>query len=132
MTPAPAWIASLFERLNQAHFNGLLSAPPLFVWTFMQDRTNGMYTHTPKITFISITPETAAKGETFVGDTLLHEMVHHAVATVLNRNHQAHGDDFVMVANPIGATLGLPPVKANSQHAGFWPQSVRPLGYYCP
>lgn len=132
MTPAPAWIKDLFDRLNVAHFKGALSTPQLFVWTFMEDRTNGMYSHTPHLTFISLTPEAVEKGEAFVADTLLHEMVHHALATLAKVDHRSHGEAFVKIANPIGAALGLPRVGAHTQQAGFWPQSVRPSGFYCP
>ncbi|WP_438019648.1 SprT-like domain-containing protein [Sorangium sp. So ce315] len=128
----PLWVLSLFDDLNSAHFNGQLQRPVIITQAGAMQRKNAWYVHTPHIKTprgpliaIGITQEVLNKGREYTADTLLHEMIHHAVATLHNENPASHGGRFCAIANEIGASLGLRTVRPDTMAAECWPQSVR-------
>jgi hypothetical protein len=77
----------------------------------------------------------------FVDDILLHETIHQYHMEVIGRHedsYDGHGPSFRDCANRIGATLGLPPVRASKvpkkerdkPSCAQWPHNVRPADYY--
>jgi hypothetical protein len=78
----------------------------------------------------------------FVEDILLHETIHQYQMEILHvdeASYDGHGSAFRECANRIGASLGLPPVRASkvstkARHlpsCAQWPHNVRPADYYC-
>ena len=133
MNPSvPDWVPALFDRLNAEHFGSRLSRPHFLVLPFKEDSTNGGYSNTPGFVMICMTPKTIACGPPFAADTMLHEMVHHALATLDSVDYAAHGLAFTNRANEIGRKIGVAPVAPNTVKAICWPQSMRPPGFYCP
>ena len=119
------WLRAKFAVLNERHFAGSLPPPGAFmVWA----RTNASYagyTQGLGASFIYVTREAFAKGEDFATDSLLHEMIYHAVFALYAEDHQNHGKRFVEIANRIAGELGLTSVGADSQEASVWPQTLR-------
>jgi hypothetical protein len=123
--PAPAWLFELFEELNQEYFDGMLTCPDIIISSSLST-SNAFYSHVPGLlTVIGLTSETTTRGRAFASDSLLHEMIHHALATLHGEDSKSHGLAFVRIANRIGGKLGLPAVRADSVDAICWPQSVR-------
>ncbi|MCC6651540.1 MAG: SprT-like domain-containing protein [Candidatus Eisenbacteria bacterium] len=113
-------------ELNDLHFDGAL--PSL---TFHVNRMGGQFaTFAPRVNIVWFHPRTLDQGRAFVADTLLHEMVHHALACIGGDPDQGHGERFIAEANAIGTNLGLAPVAPGTDAAVNWPQSVRPAGYH--
>ena len=128
----PEWIRTLFDDLNTRHFGGKLSRPTIVIQRGAMEEKNACYLHLPQIIAkfgpliaISLTEEVLSKGADYTTDTLLHEMVHHALATLLRIPYERHGIEFCAVANVIGATLGLGAVLPDTREAERWPQSLR-------
>lgn len=128
----PAWIRTLFDDLNTRHFEGKLSRPTIVIQRGAMEQSNAWYLHHPQIIgkfgpliAIALTEEVLSKGADYTTDTLLHEMVHHALATLLRIPHKRHGIEFCAVANAIGATMGLGAVSPDTREAECWPQSLR-------
>lgn len=119
----------LFDELNEEHFGGRLSRPQIEIGSPMSS-SNAFYFNTGRRVGLLITSETTSKGVRFARDTMLHEMVHHAIATLYRGDHRAHGRQFVAIANEIGGRCGLKSVAADTDAAICWPQSVRNETYY--
>jgi len=78
----------------------------------------------------------------FVEDILLHETIHQYQMEVICKHevsYDGHGPTFRDTANLIGASLGLPPVRASKApkkerdrlpSCAQWPHNVRPADYY--
>ena len=89
MADTPEWVLQLFDELNTEHFKGNLSRPIINVQDDAMRSSNAWYIHTPQIKTpkgplicIGLTQEVLAKGRAYTADTMLHEMVHHALATL--------------------------------------------------
>src|SRR5260221_10418972 len=111
-TPVPDYLHQWFDELNVKHFEGLLERPTFIIGS----RLNNMfawYAHVPGVaTLLTLTTECLARGAPFAKDSLLHEMVHHAVATLdgitppqMVPDIQRHGEEFVRRANAIADRL---------------------------
>lgn len=88
---------------------------------------------------IRIAPKSARRGELFLVDVLLHEMVHvwrnAEDPHDREKGYRGHGPKFAAECNRIGAMMGLPTVEARGDRKGVpdcstWPVCVRPAGYY--
>lgn len=123
----PPWLDEEFDRLNGQFFCGKL--PKVF---FMINQWAGQPAgyFSVKTGAVFFHPGTIEQGRMFVADSLLHELVHHALRTETGDVDNSHGRRFVALANSLGAQLGLPEVEANTDDAIWWPQSVRPIGYH--
>lgn len=134
-----ATLYALFDSYNEKHFAGALAAP-LVVATLTSPRAfadaserdvNGLRS------IIRIHPSTLRKGETFIADVLLHEMIHvwqFEVQRDREDGYRGHGPQFADKCNELGRALGLPPVSAKGRKGlpdcASWPLCVRPSGYY--
>src|SRR5882672_4537645 len=120
----PDWIISSFNVLNARHFQGTLSHPVFALAPNEPDKC-AWYGNHAGIAFIALTPECIHRGPEFVTDSLLHQMVHHALTTRRGLDPEAHDDAFAALANAIGAQMELPAVVASTDAAARWPHSVR-------
>jgi SprT-like family len=134
-----AALYAAFDAFNATYFAGELAAP-LVVATFTSPRAfadacerdaNGLRS------IIRMHPSTLRKGDTFVADVLLHEMIHvwqFEVAKDREDGYRGHGPKFADKCNELGALLGLPPVSPKGRKGlpdcASWPLCVRPSGYY--
>lgn len=124
----PPWIDDEFDRLNAEHFQGKLPRPK---WGENKMRKAAVATIGPGKHLVWFHPDMLRlMSRKFVGDSMLHELVHVALAEENGDGGQDHGRRFVHLANNIGAKLGLLAVAAGSDAALDWPQSVRPKGYF--
>jgi hypothetical protein len=125
MDHIPAWLDEVFDQLNRDHFQGALARPK-----FAVSKLGGRFAnYAPTVHLIFIHPRTPDQDRRFVGDTLLHELVHYALELRTGDHAQDHGPAFVDLANVIGARIRLPAVRLGSDAVLEWPQSVRPEGY---
>jgi len=129
MDKIPTWVEEDFDSLNTQFFGGRLPRLRFMINKlaghpagYIPGRTSAVFIH----------PGTIQQGRKFVADSLLHELVHHALYQESGDVDREHGVRFVTMANTIGAQLGLPPVEADTDGALWWPQSVRPGGYHVP
>lgn len=125
----PLWLEEEFDGLNARFFDGQLPRLHFMVnrWAgqpagYFAIKTGAVFFH----------PGTIEQGREFVADSLLHELVHHALRLGTGDADGDHGVRFVAMANRIGARLGLPLVDPGTDAAEWWPQSVRPEGYHTP
>ncbi|WP_437961338.1 SprT-like domain-containing protein [Sorangium sp. So ce119] len=128
----PDWLLSLFDDLNETYFDGKLERPFIGIQPGSMPTKNAWYAYVPYLesrngpfAAISITEEVLAKGRDYTSDTLLHEMIHHAVATLYKEDHASHSKRFCEIANNIGARIGCLRIVPGSVAAERWPQSVR-------
>jgi hypothetical protein len=124
----PDWIISSFNVLNARHFQGSLSHPVFALAPSESDKC-AWYGNQSGIAFIGVTSECVNRGAEFVADSLLHQMVDHALATRRGLDTESHGEAFAALANTIGSQMGLPPVAAATDEAERWPHSVRPAAH---
>jgi hypothetical protein len=121
----PRCIKEWFDELNHAHFEALLTMPKILIVDPRRDEA-GLYSHVPGVaTLLMLTTECLANGDAFAKDSLLHEMIHHALATLDGVDDQAHGDRFTARANAIAIQLGLGRVDPYTKAALCWPQTLR-------
>ena len=125
---------------NARHFGGMLGQPLVLITPAMSARTLGDYV--PRDLHgiesrIRIAPKAAERGERFMLDVLLHELVHawqHEIGGDLEDSYRGHGPKFAERCNLIGAELGLPKVGVKGRDGKpdckSWPMCVRPAGYY--
>jgi hypothetical protein len=129
-----------FAEYNARFFDGKLDSPMLQITQAQSLRTHGDYVPVDVLGLesrIRIAPATVRRGELFMLDVLLHEMIHawqHEVAHDLELGYRGHGPRFAAECNRIGAQLGLPPVGVKGRgglpDCAHWPMCVRPEGYY--
>jgi hypothetical protein len=85
---------------------------------------------------VRIAPSLARRGELWIADVLLHELVHVACAKAGEDEpgYKGHGPKFAARCNAIGAIIGLAPVgvlgRGGLPNCAQWPTNVRPAGYY--
>lgn len=128
-TTIPDWMPALFAELNRTYFEGAL--PPLhFGVNKMGGRLATYASLGAKGGMVWFHSGVLRQGRAYVADSLLHELVHHALQQRNGDPDQDHGPKFVEMANVIGARLGLPPVHPRSDEAIEWPQAVRPKGFH--
>lgn len=119
-------LQTAFLSLNAMHFGGVLVAPRLEI-DRLSGAPNGWYMTGGRI---ALAATTLARGARFALDTLLHELVHHALAHDAIDGRDDHGVAFCRVANPIGRRLGVRAVRPSTSHAEQWPLTLRAAGYY--
>lgn len=125
----PEGIIGRFDELNARYFSGALWHP-VFALSDQGPGKYSWYSRRAGVAFIALTPEGLELSSEQIEDTLLHEMVHHAVSTLEEgADATAHDAAFVRLANAIGARMGLAPVAAQSEEAGSWPSSARVSGH---
>ncbi len=127
-----------FALFNRAHFRRRLAEPLVLVT--QTGRALGDYIARDEHGLrsrIRIAPKVLARGQLFMLDVLLHEMVHawmHEVEDAHESGYRGHGPLFASVCNRIGAKLGLPEVGVKGRDGlpdcSYWPMNVRPEGYY--
>jgi hypothetical protein len=138
MADAPQWILADFDALNREHFGGKLrpikivvQKPPFGTAAATTPGSvvleDGKRIKVNAVMFIH--PRVAAQDRRWVRDTILHEMVHVALDQEEDDGDKEHGQRFVVRANAIGQSLGLPPVEPGSDEAVDWPQSLRGVGF---
>lgn len=130
------WIWSKFDELNAQHFRGQLEPPQeilrLQSTTWAALTVNTMANGTP-CRLIWLDGEALDTDPSVAADSLLHEMVHYELAAQANGDgDQTHGTRFVVRADEIGRSLGLPscclPGFTAEQHlqiARIWPKVQR-------
>lgn len=133
-------VYSAFARFNRDHFSGALAAPLVLLTQAASTRTFGDYIEKDVHGLqsrIRISPAAVRRGQAFVLDVLLHEMIHtwqHEVDGEIERGYRGHGPRFAGQCNKIGAGLGLPPVGVKGRDGlpdcAHWPLVVRPREYY--
>jgi hypothetical protein len=128
---APDWVYERFDQLNRQLFRGRLPDAPIGRTTAFP-HWNGWYAPFPDGRgCIFLHEDTLEKRtERYIADSLLHEMVHHALHTTLEGDDKEHSTTFVREANRAGRLLGLPSVRPRTKDAECWPQSVRKDSYW--
>lgn len=127
---AQDWVSRTFDQLNERHFDGKLAKPQFAFFDRYRDPSTGApkyagYTHLDPVSLLIITDEALERGHDFAADSLLHEMIHHAIATLRRGDYLHHGPVFVEIANGVAAQLGLGAVEAETEGAICWPQTLR-------
>lgn len=129
-----------FHTYNERFFRGRLGSPLVLITQAKSSRTLGDYV--PRDVHglesrIRISPAALKRGELFMLDVLLHEMVHafaQEISGDLETGYRGHGPAFAAECNRIGALLGLPAVGVKGRDGlpdcAHWPLNVRPDGYY--
>jgi hypothetical protein len=114
MIPTPQWMQKNFALFNQKYFGNVL-IPPKFIVTNLNNmwgyyKFNGEYnvltrnvTNIPNPGIIYLTNK-YSREEKNVQNTLLHEMVHVYIYTILKKYPlQQHGNYFKRIANKLNA-----------------------------
>ena len=123
--------SDVVTELNKRHFAGQLEVPTVLRFhtvVELDDDGHGQATDTAK--GITVSLEARAFGPLFYRDTLLHEMIHQAVAKLDGHPKKDHDGPFVAQANRIAEALDLAQVEAGSRGAKLWPQTLRADDYY--
>jgi hypothetical protein len=128
-------LAALFAEYNNAYFEGELVLPTFLRFDSMLRGFDGWAYYAeagPSKRILVVSHEARRRGRRFYGDTLLHEMVHLAVALLDGgaSQYNRHDHRFAQRANAIASALGLDSIAADSAEANQWPQTLRPKGYY--
>lgn len=138
--PAARLLYAAAAEFNAQYFKGQLGQPLVLITPAMSARTLGDYV--PRDLHgiesrIRIAPKAAERGDLFMLDVLLHELVHawqHEMDGDLEDSYRGHGPKFAAKCNEIGAELGLPKVGVKGRDGlpdcKSWPMNVRPAGYY--
>jgi hypothetical protein len=138
--PAPKALYVAFDAFNAEHFAGRLGAPLIFITPPSSPRALGDYITRDEHGLrsrIRLAPAAARKGERFMMDVLLHEMIHAWASEVegdMEPGYRGHGPKFAAKCNAIGKLLGLGEVGVKGRgglpDCAQWPMCVRPAGYY--
>lgn len=138
--PAARMLYAAASEFNARHFKGQLGQPLVLITPAMSARTLADYV--PRDLHgiesrIRVAPKTVERGDRFMLDALLHELVHawqHEMDGDLEDSYRGHGPKFAARCNQIGAELGLPKVGVKGRDGlpdcKSWPMCVRPAGYY--
>lgn len=138
--PIAQMLYAAFGVYNEQFFGGNLGAPLVLITNPKSARTLGDYivrdVHGLE-SRIRIAPRCVDRGEAFLRDVLLHEMVHawqEEIEEDGEDGYRGHGPKFAAKCTEIGAALGLPPVGVKGRDGlpdcKSWPMNVRPEGYY--